>query len=65
MSMSEYEQAKFRHPSSRARENAIIEDLEEFYQETAPEPDPTEHKARRHKRGGRRKPRPFHMIWRF
>lgn len=65
MSMSEYEKAKFRHPSSRAREKVIIEELETNFDKTAPELDHTEHKVRRHKRGVRRKPRSFHMFWRF
>lgn len=69
--MNDYESAKWRHPSSKARIDAEIEMMETMWCETAPDSstnptpniEPPAHK--RAKRGGRRKPRSFGMMWRY
>lgn len=71
MGMSDFESARWRHPSSKARIDVEIEMMETMWCETAPDSsinptpniEPPVHK--RVKRAGRRKPRNYGMVWRL
>lgn len=58
--MNDYERCKRNHPSSWDRERRTIEEMEQRWGESAPEPDYAEV---RRKRGGRRKPRYKGVYW--
>lgn len=65
MSMSDFESARWRHPSAKSRIDAEIEMMEAGYQQEAPDVDYEPPAAKRTKRAGRRKPRGYGMVWRF
>lgn len=65
MSMSDFESAKWRPPSSKARIDAEIEMMEAGYGQEAQDVDYAPAPAKRTKRAGRRKPRGYGMVWRF
>lgn len=65
MSMSDFESAKWRHPSAKARIDAEIEMMEAGYGQEAQDVDYALAPAKRTKRAGRRKPRNYGMVWRF
>lgn len=69
--MSDFERSKWNHPSMKNRIDAEIAMMEAMWCETAPDSsvnpspsvEPPAHK--RAKRGGRRKPRGYGMMWRY
>lgn len=63
--MSDFESARWRHPSAKSRIDAEIEIMEATYSEEAPDMDYEPPAAKRAKRAGRRKPRGYGMVWRF
>lgn len=71
MSMSDFESARWRHPSSKSRIDAEIAMMETMWCETAPDSsiNPTPNieppAFKRAKRAGRRKPRGYGMTWRY
>lgn len=60
--MSDFESARWRHPSAKSRIDAEIEMMEAALQYDAQEEPPA---VKRSKRAGRRKPRGYGMVWRF
>lgn len=65
MSMSDFESAKWRHPSAKSRIDAEIEMMEAAFGEEVPDVDYEPPAVKRAKRAGRRKPRNYGMTWRF
>ena len=63
--MSDFESARWRHPSAKSRIDAEIEMMEAAYGEEASDVDYEPPAVKRSKRGGRRKPRGYGMVWRF
>lgn len=69
--MSDFEPARWRHPSAKSRIDAEIEMMETMWCETAPDahynpgPSVDPPSVKRAKRAGRRKPRGYGMVWRF
>lgn len=60
--MNDFESAKWNHPSMKNRIDAEIAMMEASLQDDAREEPPAHKRA---KRGGRRKPRSFGMMWRY
>lgn len=65
MNMSDFDSAKWRHPSAKSRIDAEIEMMEAGYGQDAPDAAYEPPAVKRSKRGGRRKPRGYGMVWRF
>ncbi|MDV2415939.1 hypothetical protein RAE07_11545 [Corynebacterium kefirresidentii] len=63
--MSDFESARWRHPSSKARIDAEIEMMEAGYGQEAQDVDYSPAPAKRTRRAGMRKPRGYGMVWRF
>ena len=60
--MSDFERSKWNHPSMKNRIDAEIAVMEASLQDDALEEPPAHKRA---KRGGRRKPRGYGMMWRY
>lgn len=58
--MNDFERCKRNHPTGWCKEQRELEEMEERFDESAPEPD---YAVRRQKRGGRRKPRYNGVLW--
>lgn len=65
MGMSDFESAKWRHPSAKFRCDAEIEIMEAGYGEEVQDADYESTPTKRTKRKGRRKPRNYGMMWRL
>lgn len=63
--MNNFDRAKWHHPSMKNRIDAEIAMMEAGYQQEAPDADYEPPAVKRSKRGGRRKPRSFGMMWRY
>ena len=60
--MNEFDRSKWSHPSMKNHIDAEIAMMEAALQDDAQEEPPAHKRA---KRGGRRKPRGFGMMWRY
>lgn len=60
--MNDFERSKWNHPSMKNRIDAEIAMMEASLQDDAQEEPPAHKRA---KRGGRRKPRGYGMMWRY
>lgn len=65
MGMSNFESAKWRHPSAKSRCDAEIELMEAGYGQEVQDVDYGSNPTKRAKRAGRRKPRNYGMVWRL